>query len=169
MDHRHNFSPYNILLYLGSSAPGSSYIHLESAAFLPQLLLSAVLVPLLLAKKDLPSTMLAQTFAFVTFNKVCTSQVRNISTDASCYLLTGNAVLSLVHCFPSLLSSFFVVPEVPATRRGRRAHLGPITSSMAAASFPVGIPRPKHIYSRFVDGKPVFLHGECLDSRNHSV
>lgn len=50
-------------------------MHLESLAFLPQLFLSAFALPLLLAKKDLPSTMLAQTFAFVTFNKVCTSQV----------------------------------------------------------------------------------------------
>ncbi|KAF2453858.1 GPI mannosyltransferase 1, partial [Lineolata rhizophorae] len=77
LDHRHNFSPYNTLLYL-SSAPSSSFtansLHLESLAFLPQLLLSAFLIPLALAKKDLPATLLAQTFAFVTFNKVCTSQ-----------------------------------------------------------------------------------------------
>ncbi|KAH6720906.1 GPI mannosyltransferase [Leptodontidium sp. MPI-SDFR-AT-0119] len=74
IDHRHNFSPYNTLLYLSSSAPGPSSIRLESLAFIPQLFLSALALPLLLAKKDLPSTMLAQTFAFVTFNKVCTSQ-----------------------------------------------------------------------------------------------
>lgn len=76
IDHRHNFSPYNTLLYLNSSPGGSqSTFELERLAFVPQLLLSAVMVPLALAKKDLPSTMLAQTFAFVTFNKVCTSQV----------------------------------------------------------------------------------------------
>ncbi|KAL3427462.1 GPI mannosyltransferase (FHA domain-containing protein) [Phlyctema vagabunda] len=74
VDHRHNFSPYNTLLYLTSSAPGESQLHFESLAFLPQLFLSAFALPLLLAKKDLPSTMLSQTFAFVTFNKVCTSQ-----------------------------------------------------------------------------------------------
>ncbi|RDL33603.1 Glycosyltransferase family 50 protein [Venustampulla echinocandica] len=70
----HNFSPYNTLLYLSSSGLGSLAMNLESLAFLPQLLLSAVILPLVLAKKDLPSTMLAQTFAFVAFNKVCTSQ-----------------------------------------------------------------------------------------------
>lgn len=76
IDHRHNFSPYNTLLYLNSSPGGShSTFELERLAFLPQLLLSAVMIPLALAKKDLPSTMLAQTFAFVAFNKVCTSQV----------------------------------------------------------------------------------------------
>ncbi|CZT44649.1 probable GPI mannosyltransferase 1 [Rhynchosporium secalis] len=74
IDHRHNFSPYNTLLYLSSSTPGTSSFRLESLAFAPQLFLSAVAIPLLLAKKDLPSSMLAQTFAFVTFNKVCTSQ-----------------------------------------------------------------------------------------------
>ncbi|KAI6710713.1 GPI mannosyltransferase [Diplocarpon mali] len=74
IDHRHNFSPYSTLLYLSSSKLGTSPIHLESLAFLPQIFLSAVAIPFLLAKKDLPSTMLAQTFAFVSFNKVCTSQ-----------------------------------------------------------------------------------------------
>ncbi|KAL1612063.1 GPI mannosyltransferase 1 [Paraconiothyrium brasiliense] len=79
-DHRHNFSPYNTLLYLNSSpkanqqASAQSSLGLERLAFLPQLLLSAVLIPLVLSKRDLPATMLAQTFAFVAFNKVCTSQ-----------------------------------------------------------------------------------------------
>jgi GPI mannosyltransferase 1 subunit M len=76
IDHRHNFSPYNTLLYLSSSSPGTSNLRFESVAFVPQLLLSAVLIPVVLAKRDLAGTMLAQTFAFVTFNKVCTSQVR---------------------------------------------------------------------------------------------
>lgn len=78
IDHRHNFSPYNTLLYLSSSSPPgarTSNFHFESLAFIPQLALSAFLIPLTLAKKDLAGTMLAQTFAFVTFNKVCTSQV----------------------------------------------------------------------------------------------
>lgn len=75
IDHRHNFSPYNTLLYLSSSSPGTSNLHFESLAFVPQLLLSAVLIPVVLARRDLAGAMLAQTFAFVTFNKVCTSQV----------------------------------------------------------------------------------------------
>jgi phosphatidylinositol glycan class M len=78
IDHRHNFSPYNIQLYLTSAettVSSSSGLRVESIAFLPQLLLACVLIPLTIAKKDLASTMLAQTFAFVTFNKVCTSQV----------------------------------------------------------------------------------------------
>ena len=82
IDHRHNFSPYNILLYLSSSTPPSqnegpspAKLRFESLAFIPQLSLSAVLIPLVLAKKDLAGAMLAQTFAFVGLNKVCTSQV----------------------------------------------------------------------------------------------
>ncbi|KAI9706703.1 MAG: GPI mannosyltransferase 1 [Candelina mexicana] len=90
IDHRHNFSPYNTLLYLNSarssttsnttiSSPTTTttiptHLHLESLAFIPQLALSVILIPIRLSKISLPSTMLAQTFAFVTFNKVCTSQ-----------------------------------------------------------------------------------------------
>ncbi|KAJ5658910.1 hypothetical protein N7507_005361 [Penicillium longicatenatum] len=72
IDHRHNFSPYSTLLYL--SAAGNAESHFEALAFLPQLLLVVVAIPLVLAKKSLATAMLAQTFAFVTFNKVCTSQ-----------------------------------------------------------------------------------------------
>jgi phosphatidylinositol glycan class M len=81
IDHRHNFSPYNTLLYLSSSIAGdysageSSEIQFESLAFIPQLALSTIAIPLILAKKSLAGAMLAQTFAFVAFNKVCTSQV----------------------------------------------------------------------------------------------
>ncbi|KAK4229217.1 PIG-M-domain-containing protein [Podospora fimiseda] len=74
VDHRHNFSPYNTQLYLSSAFPELSEYKIESLAFLPQLLLSCLLIPLATAKKDLAGSMLAQTFAFVTFNKVCTSQ-----------------------------------------------------------------------------------------------
>lgn len=63
------------MLYLNSSPVAQPSMRLESLAFVPQLLFSAIAIPLVLAKKDLASTMLAQTFAFVTFNKVCTSQV----------------------------------------------------------------------------------------------
>ena len=78
IDHRHNFSPYNVPLYLASASPQdvSRGVRVESVAFLPQLLLSCVFIPLVMAKKDLPATLLAQTWAFVAFNKVCTSQVR---------------------------------------------------------------------------------------------
>ncbi|EAW20870.1 glycosylphosphatidylinositol-alpha 1,4 mannosyltransferase I [Aspergillus fischeri NRRL 181] len=67
IDHRHNFSPYSTLLYL--SAAGGARTAFESLAFIPQLLLSVVVIPLVLGKKSLAGTMLAQTFAFVTFNK----------------------------------------------------------------------------------------------------
>ena len=59
--------------------PASSGLQVESLAFLPQMVLSLAAIPLLLAKQDLASTMLAQTFSFVTFNKVCTSQVGYMS------------------------------------------------------------------------------------------
>ncbi|KAI7159634.1 glycosyltransferase family 50 protein [Hortaea werneckii] len=75
LDHRHNFSVYNTVLHLNSAYPSqASDLRVESLAFIPQLLLAVVAIPLICAKMDLAGTMLAQTFAFVTFNKVCTSQ-----------------------------------------------------------------------------------------------
>jgi len=84
LDHRHNFSPYNVLLYLVSSPDGGSNVPFAKVAFLPQMLLAAVFIPLVAAKKDLAGTMFAQTFAFVAFNKVCTSQVHppRLSSDS---------------------------------------------------------------------------------------
>jgi len=65
-----------MLLYLKALPASSASLHLESLAFLPQLVLALLVLPLKLVKNDLPSCMLVQTFVFVTFNKVCTSQVR---------------------------------------------------------------------------------------------
>lgn len=88
IDHRHNFSLYNIMLYYKSASSitnsltnnilwnnlGQFTESIEKVAFLPQLLLSAVIIPLILAKKDIAACFFVQTFAFVTFNKVITSQ-----------------------------------------------------------------------------------------------
>uniref|UniRef100_A0A060T3S1 GPI mannosyltransferase 1 n=1 Tax=Blastobotrys adeninivorans TaxID=409370 RepID=A0A060T3S1_BLAAD len=78
IDHRHNFSPYSTLLYMAWSPvverPVSAFMRPESWAFMPQLTLSAILIPLVIARRDIVKAFFIQTFAFVTFNKVCTSQ-----------------------------------------------------------------------------------------------
>jgi GPI mannosyltransferase 1 subunit M len=84
IDHRHNFSPYNMLLYLRSAdETGVVGFRPESLAFVLQLSISCLLIPFVVAKKDLATSMMAQTYAFVTFNKVCTSQVRPIALSSS--------------------------------------------------------------------------------------
>ena len=90
LDHRHNFSPYFYPYYLAHSPAAAAAAELSSspswfrslarhplAAFLPQLVLSIGL-GFRYGAEDLPYAWLVQTFAFVTFNKVCTSQVRRL-------------------------------------------------------------------------------------------
>lgn len=75
LDHRHNFSVYNMVLYYKSALlEDSNGFDIEKIAFVPQLLLSAVIIPLIFAKEDLISSLFIQTFVFVAFNKVITSQ-----------------------------------------------------------------------------------------------
>ncbi|GAA6026325.1 hypothetical protein JCM8202_005857 [Rhodotorula sphaerocarpa] len=87
VDHRHNFSPYFYPYYLANSPAAAATVEAGSgaltrlqlfsrnplAAFLPQLVLSLGL-GFLFGAQDLAYAWLVQTFAFVTFNKVCTSQ-----------------------------------------------------------------------------------------------
>lgn len=86
LDHRHNFSVYNISMYYRSaktvlpagkliwSIVGAVMGNMEKIAFVPQLLLSAVAIPLQFAQSNLVTCLFLQTFAFVAFNKVMTSQ-----------------------------------------------------------------------------------------------
>jgi phosphatidylinositol glycan class M len=72
LDHRHNFSPYFYPIYL-SLTSASSILRHPLASFAPQLGLSVGLG--FVFGDDLGMAWFVQTFAFVTFNKVCTSQV----------------------------------------------------------------------------------------------
>ena len=76
-DHRHNFSPYFLPFYLESVLPLPKWMPI--AAFIPQVLLMLI-ISFKYARKDLPFACFLQTFIFVTFNKVCTSQVINHKT-----------------------------------------------------------------------------------------
>lgn len=84
IDHRHNFSVYNVLLYL-VSWDSSKSLSLEKWAFIPQLALSVFIIPMTfkngLKTKNLGTrgnilirTLFVQTFIFIMYNKVCTSQ-----------------------------------------------------------------------------------------------
>lgn len=84
LDHRHNFSIYNVLLYY-TSYDNSLTWSIEKLAFIPQLGLSLILIPLTFSKglqlkskkarmSILFNVLFIQTFTFIAFNKVCTSQ-----------------------------------------------------------------------------------------------
>jgi phosphatidylinositol glycan class M len=173
IDHRHNFSPYNTLLYLNSSPTSSgssaSTFELERLAFLPQLLLSAIMIPLALARKDLPSTMLAQTFAFVTFNKVCTSQVSGVFSIAVETRLTSRSVLSVVHDVPTLLPARFDTPTIQGhwCYCACRVDCGAV--GVATARVPARVQRSFHFCARTVAIQHRVFSGQRRDlGRHHS-
>ena len=104
LDHRHNFSPYHLTLYLSSALP-KQILPITSLAFIPQLILTGIIIPLALYGKDLATTMFAQTFVFVTFNKVCTSQVQ-------LFVISLMLVFHVVHLISTTISSHLNISSV---------------------------------------------------------
>lgn len=123
---------YSTILHLSSLESLDNGFQAESLAFVPQLLLAVIAIPLALAKTDLATTMLAQTFAFVTFNKVCTSQVRWVISHDGAELIV-RVVLSMVHGVPAILPATLIPFETACKRPSRTRFLGRWSSFLAAA------------------------------------
>ncbi|CAG7838153.1 unnamed protein product [Allacma fusca] len=70
-DIKHNFSLYFYLLYLNSE---NNSLFLKLVSFLPQIVLLSTVAILFPSKKHASFCIFVQTYCFVIFNKVCTSQ-----------------------------------------------------------------------------------------------
>lgn len=140
-DHRHNFSPYFYLTYLtypskdGSNRlpPPTTFeaiVRSPLISFVPQMGLS-LLAGFLFArrKQDLAFTWFVQTFVFVLFNKVCTSQV-NILKAGSLHPAEADlcTVFPVVPSLPSLIrpSTVHLSPESGGVDRGMGRHSSPL-------------------------------------------
>lgn len=140
LDHRHNFSPYFYLVYLTYPSASSAaepvlwkrLLRSPLTSFVPQMTL-ALGSGLLFGRRteNLVFTWFVQTFVFVVFNKVCTSQVSLFPLHVLFLLILTRlmAVLSVVYALlaASDTTTFYVDPP----RCGVWGGLDRRTSAMA--------------------------------------
>lgn len=129
LDHRHNFSPYFYSMYLGSSpgalAPVSHWLRSPLASFVPQAAVVGA-AGLKYGADNLSYACFVATVAFVTLNKVCTSQVRTLLSLLSlCSLarLTRTATVLFVVSMAAACGHAQDA-DVSQGRSGPRSHVG---------------------------------------------
>ena len=179
LDHRHNFSPYFYLVYLTyPSAPGEPLLEAAGwrgllrsplTSFVPQMAL-ALGTGLLFGryKQDLVFTWTVQTFMFVVFNTVCTSQVsllRCRSDDLVLLIASTQIVLPVVYA---------ISPSPPATALDVWASCACVwggvdrdAGTVAERGVQARVPRPERLFRTVGTGAALCrrqLLGAC---RNH--